>query len=452
MPPKYEHTLPPALWGGVECTFNRVGDDRFDQLEMTGHAGRIGDLDLFAGLGLTALRYPLLWERVAPDGLNRADWEWADARMGRLHALNVEPIVGLVHHGNGPHHTSLLDPDFPAQLADYARAVARRYPWARRYTPVNEPLTTARFCGLYGHWYPHGRDSETFARILLNQCKGVVLAMQAIREVNPDAQLVQTEDVGTTYSTPALSYQAEFENERRWLSLDLLCGRVDDGHPMGRYLRWLGVGEGELRFFRDNPCPPDVIGIDYYVTSERFLDERVGRYPADCRGGNGRHEYADLEAVRVCAEGIAGIAPLGRDVWRRYGRPVAVTEAHIASTVEEQMRWIYEVWEAACQLRREGVDVEAVTAWALLGAYDWDCLMTRSEGYYEPGVFELTPEGPRPTALAALLHDLAGRGCHEHPALEGSGWWRGPERLLYPPVSRHGRKARASRMAAALRG
>ena len=51
--------------------------------------------------------------------------------------------------------------------------------------------------------------------------------MRAIREVNPAAQLVQTEDIGKTYSTPALAYQADFENERRWLSFDLLCGRVD---------------------------------------------------------------------------------------------------------------------------------------------------------------------------------------------------------------------------------
>ena len=94
----------------------------------------------------------------------------------------------------------------------------------RRYTPVNEPLSTARFSGLYGHWYPHGRDSLTWARILLTECRAVVLAMRAIREVNPTAQLVQTEDLGKAYSTPALAYQAEFENERRWLSFDLLCG------------------------------------------------------------------------------------------------------------------------------------------------------------------------------------------------------------------------------------
>lgn len=62
------------LWGGVECTVNRVGDRYFEQLKRTGHDHRLDDLDLFAELGIKALRYPVLWERTAPDGLDRADW------------------------------------------------------------------------------------------------------------------------------------------------------------------------------------------------------------------------------------------------------------------------------------------------------------------------------------------------------------------------------------------
>jgi dTDP-4-dehydrorhamnose reductase len=143
-----EQELLPELWGGVECTVNRVGDRCFDALKRDGHDRRIEDLDLFADLGLSALRYPVLWERTAPNGLDRADWRWADARLGRIRSLGMEPLVGLLHHGSGPETTRLLDPLFPEQFAAYAGAVARRYPWVTRYLPVNEPLTTARFSGL----------------------------------------------------------------------------------------------------------------------------------------------------------------------------------------------------------------------------------------------------------------------------------------------------------------
>ncbi|HEX8337492.1 MAG TPA: hypothetical protein VF621_12230, partial [Pyrinomonadaceae bacterium] len=386
----------PELWAGVECTVNRVGDVYHDQLERGGHARRAGDMELLAWLGVRAVRYPVLWERTAPGALPEADWRWPDERLGRLRELNIRPIAGLVHHGSGPRHTSLVDPDFPVKLAAYARAVAERYPWVEDYTPVNEPLTTARFSGLYGHWYPHGRDDRTFARVLLSQLRGVVLAMREVRAVNPAARLVQTEDVGRSFSTSRLSYQAEFENERRWLTFDLLSGRVTRGHAMWDYLRRAGVGAGELEWFAENACPPSVVGVNYYVTSERFLDERVGRYPPHTRGGNGRDAYADVEAVRVRAEGLAGAGAALSDAWGRYRLPVAVTEAHMGCTREEQLRWLAEVWSEACAVGAEGAGVVAVTAWSLFGSFDWDSLVTRDAGRYEPGAFDVRSPSPRP--------------------------------------------------------
>lgn len=435
--------LPLEVWAGVECTVNRVGDEYLDQLECNGHATRLNDLDLFAELGIKAIRYPVLWEKIAPNGLENADWSWADERLGRLRELGICPIVGLVHHGSGPRDTSLVDPEFPEKLAVFARAVADRYPWVTYYTPVNEPLTTARFSGMYGHWYPHGRDDLTFARALLGECRSVALAMKAIREVNPSAQLVQTEDLGKTYSTPKLEYQAEFENERRWLSLDLLCGRINPTHSMWGYLKKCGIGEAELETFLQNTCPPDIIGINHYLTSERFLDEHTENYPAWTHGGNGDDKYADVEAVRVCAEGLAGPRTLLLEAWERYHLPLAVTEAHISCTREEQLRWFYEVWNAAQELQAEGVDIRAVTAWALLGSYDWNSLVTKANGYYEPGVFDLRSRSvssgesphPRPTAIAKMLQILANGHQPNHPLLETPGWWHRQERLLYPALS-----------------
>ena len=125
-----------------------------------------------------------------------------------MREAGIDVIAGLVHHGSGPRYTNLLDPRFPELLASHARAVATRYPWIRHFTPVNEPLTTARFSCLYGHWYPHRTISADFLRAVFHQCKATALAMRAIRELRPDALLVQTEDLGRTFSTPCLAYQA----------------------------------------------------------------------------------------------------------------------------------------------------------------------------------------------------------------------------------------------------
>ena len=82
--------------------------------------------DRIAALGICTVRYPVLWERVAPDGVANADWSWT-ARLSELQKLGVEPIAGLCHHGSGPRYTDLLDPEFPDKLANYARMVAEKF-------------------------------------------------------------------------------------------------------------------------------------------------------------------------------------------------------------------------------------------------------------------------------------------------------------------------------------
>lgn len=411
----------PEIWGGIECTINRVGDVFRDQLEATGHYQREEDIDQIASLGIRKLRYPVLWEKHQPEPGKEIDWKWTSRQLNRIREYNIVPIAGLLHHGSGPAFTDLLDPEFPEKFADYAGKVAKAFPWLEYYTPVNEPLTTARFSGLYGFWYPHHRNELSFARVLFNELKATVLAMQAIRIINPEAKLVQTEDLAKTHSTRLLAYQAAFENKRRWLTFDLLAGKLTRNHFFWKYFVSLGIPVADLQFFVDNPCPPSIIGFNYYVTSERYLDEQVMNYPLTTHGGNGRHCYADIEAVRSKKQ--ISLDTLLKEAWRRYQLPMAITECHLNCTREEQMRWLKDTWDCACRLRKENIPVVAVTAWALLGAYDWNSLLICSNNHYEPGVFDIRSEKPRPTALAKQLRTLATAGQFQHPVLNEKGWW-----------------------------
>ena len=317
------------LWGGAECTIVRVGDTWRDQSIETGHRFRPEDIDRIAELGIKRVRFPILWESVAPDSPDAFDFEWTDQRLAMLRERGIEVIGGLLHHGSGPHYTNLLDPEFPKKLGAYAARVAERYPWIEWWTPVNEPLTTARFSGLYGHWYPHGGDYPTFLRALAQECLGTLEAMRAIRRVNPAAKLIQTEDLGKVFSTAPLRHQARHENSRRWLSFDLLAGRVDERHDWWGWLRKTGMSEDQIESFRSGEARPDMLGINHYLTSERFLDHRLDLYPGVQPGGNGRDTYIDAEAVRVKRLDVqTGIAPRLREAWERYGIPIAITEVH----------------------------------------------------------------------------------------------------------------------------
>ncbi len=429
---------PLELWGGVECTVVRVGDEFRNQVVETGHQSRLDDLDAIAALGIKAIRYPIVWETVAPDSPDQLDFGWHDERLARLRELGVRVIGGLVHHGSGPRYTSLLDPRFPELLGDYARKVAERYPWIEWWTPVNEPLTTARFSCLYGHWYPHERSLEAMTRALGHECLGTARAMAAIRAVNPHAKLLQTEDLGKTFSTPKLAYQARHENERRWLSLDLLFGRVRPGDDWYRALVKSGISEEDLAVFLDGSVAPDLIGINHYLTSERYLDERLELYPGHEPGGNGRHRYLDLEAIRMphLADDVGPAARL-REAWERYRAPMVISEVHHGCTRDEQLRWVVDVWEAAEQVRTEGVDLRAVTLWSLLGAVDWRSLITRHDGIYDVGAFDIRGPKPRPTLIASAAKVLGQGKKFEHPVLDVPGWWKRPQRFYISSDAPH---------------
>lgn len=425
---------PFELWGGHECTVNRVGDRFVDQTALTGHSERIEDLERFAGLGIKALRYPVLWERIAPDSPDVRDWRWTDARLGAIRDWGMRPIAGLIHHGSGPHYTSLVADDFAPLFTDHAAAVAERYPWIEEWTPVNEPLTTARFATLYGHWYPHATDERSFWTAMFNQVEATRDAMRGIRSVNSNAKLIQTEDMGQTWSTKTLFEVAEFYNDRRWLTFDMLAGRVSGvEHPLWHKLDALGFGD-RAHALADDPCPADVIGINHYATSDRFLDHRNFLYPE----ADQHAPFVDLSAVRVLQPAPPGVGHILELAWQRYGAPLAITESHLGCTRDEQMRWLWESWRTCLALRDKGVDVRAMTAWALLGNVGWNSLLTAEAGDYEPGVIDLRRSvgsvGAAEQVLRAIGGDeQAGATIAAHPVIAGKGWWRHERRLEHTP-------------------
>ena len=419
------------LWGGMECSIVRIGDEWRDQLYETGHYIRAAaDIRQIAELGVRTLRYPLLWERNG--AADRTKLVWQDEQMAGLRDHGITPIAGLVHHGAGPPETDLLDPLFGERLAVHAARMAQRYPLVTHWAPVNEPLTTARFSCLYGHWHPHLHDEGAFLRAVANQCRAAMLAMRAIRKHHPSAQFVQTEDIGCVFSTPELASQALYENDRRWLSLDLLCGCVTRHHPWRRYLEEHGVPASHLDTLATGEGAPDIIGVNHYATSDRFLDHRLELYPPRDRGGNGRLRYVDIEAMRARLDPAqTGWAARLREVWARYGRRMALTEVHLGCVdPSETVRWVMEAWNAALTVREEGADCVAVTAWALFGMMDWNTLLRERQGCYEPGVFDARYDPPRRTPVAEAIVALARDGSFDDAALLQPGWWRRDDRML----------------------
>jgi dTDP-4-dehydrorhamnose reductase len=93
------------------------------------------------------------------------------------------------------------------------------------------------------------------------------------------------------------------------------------------------------------------------------------------------------------------------------------------------------MWETVNDLKEDGVDIRAITAWAIFGLHGWNKLVTEPWGTYEPGVFNLSTGFPRPTALARLIQVLNKRKVYYHPVLETEGWWKRDTRVRYPAAN-----------------
>ena len=137
------------LWGGHECTINRVGETWFDQTPRSGHDLRLDDLALFAGVGMRSIRYPALWEAMAPGGGATREFAWTDERLPEMARLGLNPILTLCHHGSGPRSCS----------ATCCRCPPRRPP---RRSAARSPRPTPR-CSGRGRRSARGRGGQAGA-------------------------------------------------------------------------------------------------------------------------------------------------------------------------------------------------------------------------------------------------------------------------------------------------
>jgi dTDP-4-dehydrorhamnose reductase len=411
---------PLELWASPEPTVARIDEQTYrDQIAETGLESRAaGDAARIAALGVRMSRVPVLWERVAPEDPHAPDFREPQLRLEALQARGIEPIVTLLHHGSGPRYTDLLDPAFPLWFAEYAGAAAERFPWVRRWTPINEPLTTARFSTLYGVWYPNASDDRAFGRAMVNQTLAQQAAMRRIRRAIPAAEFVLTEDLQRfTAADAGVEDYVAFLRDRTFLSAELVAGRVGNDHPLAAFLiERCGVNPFELAIMTRDACVPNLIAFNHYPHSERYLYS-----DGDAVG--------DVPAVYVEGEPSPAVGPLLRAAAERLQVPLAVGEVHVRAPADERVRWLAQHVADVEAVRADGIDVRALGAWAAFGMIDWHSLLLARAGVAEDGIYTFAGATgtPQATAVADALRVVAAGGTIADRGVRG--WWERPERL-----------------------
>jgi beta-glucosidase/6-phospho-beta-glucosidase/beta-galactosidase len=341
---------------------------RVDELEKTGHYKNWKtDLGLVKEMGIDYLRYgpPYYKTHLGP---NSYDWSFADETFNYLKELEIKPIVDLCHFGVPDWIGDFQNPDFPKYFAEYAKAFAEHFPELKYYTPINEIFITATFSGQYGWWNECLSTERSFVTALKHLCMANTLAINAILKVQPDAIFIQSESSEYFHpAKPEAQKVADFLNQKRFLSLDLIFG-----HPvsvsMYEFLLDNGMTKEEYHWFDGNRMKASmVMGNDYYITNEHLVRSDGSTEPSG---------------------EIFGYYVITHQYYQRYKLPIMHTETN--KTMPDSVEWLYKEWANVHRLKQDGVPIIGFTWYSLLHQVDWDSALREDAGRVnELGLYDL---------------------------------------------------------------
>jgi hypothetical protein len=368
---------------GIECSYPTIdgGRWRIDEMLDSDHYSRWRtDLELVCEMGLTHLRYgpPLHHVWLGP---NKYDWSFTDQVVSAMREMQIVPIIDLCHFGVPSWIGDFQNRDFPALFADYARAFAQRYQHVTLFTPINEMYVTARMSALDGVWNEQLRSERGFVTAACHLARASALAARAILREQPQALFINSES-GEFFQAccpdEEIVRTADFENERRFVPLDLLYGvepadrmrkhLFDNGMPAPEY-EWLLRGGPEI-------ARRSILGIDFYEWNEKLIT-------------------SDRRAEALGE--LFGWYVITKQYYDRYRRPLMHTETN-SQDAKRAPYWLWRQWHNVQLMRRSGVPVVGFTWYSLLDQIDWNIALREPLGNINPvGLYDMNRD-PRPVA------------------------------------------------------
>jgi hypothetical protein len=272
---------------------------------------------------------------------------------------DVQVLWDLFHFGY-PSHLDPLGHRFPDRFAQYAGAaahfVASETEGPHLFTPVNEPSYRAWAGGEAALFPPalRGRAPELKDALV----RAALAGREAILEVCPSARFVQVDPVVRVVppdDRPDLAGEAEAFNS----------GAVFEA--------WDRLADaGAL----------DVVGVNYYWTNQWELGQR-GHLAQD----DPRREP---------------LSSLLRRIWRRYGRPILLSEtSHLGP---HRASWMRDAAREVAICLQEGIPIVGLCWYPVLSMPEWE----DPSQWTLMGLWDLEPDGARLArvpcveALAAL--------------------------------------------------
>lgn len=298
------------------------------------------DFDIVRKLQHNAFRFTIEWARIEP-----REGEWDDAEIehyrqyiAALRDRGIEPFANIWHW---------TFPVWFAEAGGFAKRANLKY--FERFVQkladelvddlgyiitLNETNVYASFGYLSGEWVPNEKKPFRFLMVYRNLYTAHRRAYRILKKRKPSLQVGLAHQLGNIQSKRPHSVVDQAAT--RW---------------MRYFWNWW--------FLNRVRKEQDFIGINYY-----FTDYYTGR----ARRANPRVPLNDLGWYME----PEGLYPLLLSVWRRYKKPIIITENGLADARDEYRRWwLEETIVAMSRALSEGVDLRGYLHWSLLDNFEW---------------------------------------------------------------------------------
>jgi beta-glucosidase len=435
----------PSIWDTFSQTPGRV---------VGGHTGHVAtdhyhryrdDIAMMKRLGLTSYRFSISWSRVQPAGAgpaNPAGLDFYRRLIDELLNNDIAPWLTLYHWdlpqpledaGGWPAR------DTASRFADYASLVYGALGDRVQYwTTLNEPWCSSYVGYAAGDHAPGRRDAASAVRAAHHLLLGHGLAIDAIRAVNPAAQ------VGISLNlyaiSPASQRPEDVEAARRidglcntfWLD-PVLLGRYPDQmySDLAPVTDFDHVRDGDLETISR---PLSMLGINYYSRHTLAAPDPGPDGTINWRGDGEPTAYPGSEGVKFVLRGVpvtemeweidpAGLTEVLSRVAREYPEvPLYITENGSAfhdevgadGSVDDQDRLAFlEGHLGACHdAICAGAPLRGYFAWSLMDNFEWSWGYTRRFGLV---YVDYANQRRTPKASAHFYSDVISR----HGLLDG---------------------------------
>lgn len=333
--------FPTFFLSGFECsTFlwkdrgrrNLVAETQHDRFA---HA----DYAFLHDVGIAVAREGIPWPLV-DRGEGRYDFSCLAPLIEAMNAAQVLPVWDLCHYGY-PDGLDPFMPDFKRRFAAYCRAAAEHVTARVRgphcFTPINEITFWGFAGGEWGWMGPFGKSREGRCALRNTLCAAAVAGVKALREVDPEARMLHVEPlihVVAPRDRPDLADAARRECEddacHAW---DVLAGRLCPE---------LGGAPDVL----------DIVGCNCYSFGQ--MEYR---------------EHGPHQALAPDDERIVPLCELLQGIWRRYGRPMVISET--SGLGRGRKDWLCDVMQESLAAVDRGIDLHGVCLFPAVDMPDW---------------------------------------------------------------------------------